>query len=230
MSTNTIIRLPKHATNEQIMSVIGRYVGSHSEKEGLNQPDCDFGLPCSENNTWHYLFFPKEEQFGIKAASHSFLSHGILSFPDITSQQWGWFFHQENEEDDWKTVRPGSHALAVAVGRRLVEFFGGEVVYSDCEEKDEPDFKRKNYQCEFPKRLKNQAPNSRFYQFQNALDKVSLISVQELDDGLRDCSRRDYNKSPLIHLRDLLVIKEEQDSLHKIFPSAIDNSTPRLRL
>lgn len=216
MGVNTVINLPLHVTNSRILQVLGKYVGSPCFKDQFDSVKgkevVDFDAPCSESNSWHYEFPRNHKNFKIDFKYSNDGSSGSLNFTDGAETDWAWFFHQENEDEKFKTIRPGCHALAIACGKMLVQVFGGHVIYADTD--DKIDFLIKNKDAWFPKKLKNQDSNNRWYQFQNLLDKVPLITGADLDDAA-ELSSGTLNEKTL-KLKEYVDIWVQKEKLEQI--------------
>ena len=103
--------------------------------------------------------------------------HGTFVFQDPLGQCWDWFAHLTDEEDHPGIIlRPGSHVMAVAVGKKLIEMFGGSMIYNDSN-----DIKMTilNKDALFPKKLKKQSSNDRWYQFYQALHDIPILRVDD---------------------------------------------------
>ncbi len=95
----------------------------------------------------------------------------------------------------WNTVSPSSTPLWCAVGKRLVEFFGGYVVYNDCAEGRKNRYRRKGTS---PKdRYGHHPDNDRGWaKFQKALFALESLTPKEVRAmkrvaGYVDCFEND---------------------------------------
>jgi hypothetical protein len=94
-------------------------------------------------------------------------------------------FHYEYERSDGRLLMPRSNAFWVAIGKRLVDFFGGTVDYNDCDDV-EVDYQRPK------KSRKLNAPTSgaEWTAFQERLLAVKPLSAKELENAYRPQRRR----------------------------------------
>ena len=238
MATSANIRLPLHVKGEHILQVIGKCVGVPFRKETFedykgDRPVFDPAVPGSNENPWHITFCPEGSVFELTPAKNSSLSFGQLFFTDMADQRHSWSFHQETDTDDHKLVSPVSSSLAVAVGRRLVLFFGGALQVNDNKESD-PEYRKSPRSALFPpprrrREDENPDPNERWYAFQNALNEVQPITVRELRAASKvsahGLSERDQA---------LLVVLEREEQRMKLarsvesIPYAPSKRSPRL--
>lgn len=83
------------------------------------------------------------------------------------------FYHYECEQGG-RLLNPRSTAFWIAVGKRLVDFFGGELIYNDCDNKVD-------YSVLAKPRIDNSPSDGHlWYNFQERLEKVVPITKEEL--------------------------------------------------
>ncbi len=97
------------------------------------------------------------------------------------------YYHFEAENGKGRLLNPKSTDFWIAIGRRLVDFFGGELDYSDCDI-DDVDYARKskgnNLNCP-----SNGKP---WMSFQNRLMEIKPIHISEMSSGLGAYSSDGY--------------------------------------
>lgn len=233
MGVNTKIRLPLHVSTDRITQFVARVAGHpigqdsfsdhtihrvNGRLETISTPrPFDPSLPSSKANSWHVEFVgPYDQRPHIKASEGNGLGFGSLIFRDAVGHSHSWYIHAETENEDFRELSPGCHGLAVAVGRRLVKFFGGNIQYSDAREDRPFDLRVSNTQATFPKKLKSQSSDDRWYQFHNALFSEPVLSSQELKQAIDEFGANDYHLQLLEHL----VSSEKKAELERIAAAA----------
>lgn len=82
-----------------------------------------------------------------------------------------WHYHFEDDRSDWRCLSPGSHALAIAVGRELVKLFGGTVQYNDAEG---------GIQFRRPKKTNYSSTDAQFAAWQKKLAALKPLTVKQV--------------------------------------------------
>lgn len=184
MSNDCRIELPLHVRSKQVLEVIGKLLGMPFEVKTDKKPprgwmssnsseNCSFDstLPCSPENDW-YLFFNDS----LKQESYINIINIIsMKFEDLAGSGYDWNFHVETVDENCKLLTPNSYLVAGAVGKKLVDFFGGTVIYSEDKE-----LEYKNNTPLFPPKLSTQTSNDRYYQFYNSLYSIKMITANDL--------------------------------------------------
>lgn len=238
MGANTKIMLPLHVRSEHILQVVGKCVGVSFVKEAFEGnngviPEFDPDAPGSNQNPWH-ITFKSRQSFQVLAAQGDRLDFGQMLFTDIAGQAHGWYFHQETDTEDHKRLDPPSSSLGVAVGRRLVRFFGGHVQYNDGNSAPHMHYRRSPKTAHYPppaRRMLDEdcEPNIRWYLFQNALDVEPLVSIKELQQASKLAAYGLTDRDKLLMER--LVVEEESLQMKQALrgvPAAPSRPTPRL--
>lgn len=241
MGTSTKIHLPHSAQSRKILEVIAKVLGMPSEIENLYKEQAPVGkfhtprkpkpidpsLPSSEDNPWHLEFEGGINELKVISNSSSYdaLSHGSLIFKDITGHAYSWMLHNETEEENIRCINPGSHPVAVAVGLRLVKFFGGSVFYDDSRDGDAPGakFRRSPGRAKYPPKTKEQTSNDRWHQFQNVLRAEPMLTIKELEYAATLAAYSQAETS--VNLLARLKVEEERNLLDQA--SAPAHGTPR---
>lgn len=184
MSVDTKLALPLHVHHAKIHKVIAKSMGVPMERQllgpgvsGVYEGD----EPCGPGATWSW-WVKKEHQEDLKVVMPNGprvdLSHAWLLVRDPTGFEQRWYLGQESEEELEKPMGRGFNAISIAIGRRLVRFFGGTLQYSDST--DAIDERVDPKKAMYPAPRKGQDSNERFDAFQNALTQVQLLSTREL--------------------------------------------------
>ena len=71
---------------------------------------------------------------------------------------------------------PTSNAFWIAIGRRLVKFFGGSICYSDCDGKV-------NYRAKRPRRRNNPSNGKEWQRFEQAMFDVKPLTKDEINQA-----------------------------------------------
>lgn len=134
MGTNTKIRLPLGTHSQDILLVTGRCMGAAMVPQPLT-PHADTTQLSSENNRWAYVL--NDGDFSVEMANSKRLmgAYGELHFAAFKKVNYEWYLHMEDENEEHVLLNPGSHPVAIAMGCRLVDFFGGTVQYNDSNER-----------------------------------------------------------------------------------------------
>jgi hypothetical protein len=204
MGINARIYLNPHTNATHVHEVCQKVVGVNFNiktfsKGGIDS--IDLKKPSSKENSW-YLKPGKESQGNIELSDVNYFN---LNFKDVADNSYSCLFHFNVEDDEYsfnneKLMGPPSTPVWCAIGKRLIDFFGGKMLYSDAVDFDE----LKNwYFCEtpkFPSKTKGQSGDDRWYQYYNLLKNEPLLTHKEIIDmkdktsywNERDSSLSDY--------------------------------------
>jgi hypothetical protein len=239
MSSNTHIRLPASTPNRRILDVISRLVGQPlarvaQEKGRRGRGLGDPALPASEDNPWTVSFDevpgrarnPRSGR-GIQVIDMEGMDAEMahVQFRDAGGNYHSWYLHMPGaDENEFKLLSPGAHAMALAVGRRLVDFFGGNLTEDDSS--DSVDYRVRPAKALLPPKTKDQDPNDRYYQYHNALANLTPLTTADLEWAEERMGSGDAHmpalKSALDELeriRDIAALKASmEDTLPKARP------------
>jgi hypothetical protein len=182
MGVDTKIILSPHAKAEQVLEVIQKIIGVEFEYHTFEKVKPDFAKPSSKDNAWHCK--PKESSDNyIKLEAVDYFT---LHFKDCAGNQYYTLFHLDNEDYDTelsKLMGPRSTGVWCAIGKRLVDFFGGKMMYADCNDWDDPNnwYISKN-SPKYPMKVKGQSGDDRWYQYYNALNNEPILDSKEILD------------------------------------------------
>ena len=216
MGTDTRIYLSNHAKTEQVFEVIQKIMGADFTQSALGGKSINKNKPSSEGNSW-YIKFKKNGSNDIKLSDKTYFQFYFLD-PIGNTQSTLYFFEgTENaySYDQEKYMNPSSSAIWGVLGKRLVDFFGGKVLFSDSADSDNPDNWHICENPKFPKRIKGDDDNERYYLYNNLLFNEKLITSNELEK-MREVTRYwDEDDSKLLdYLKKYEEAKELSDSLH----------------
>lgn len=237
MGNNTNIHLPLSMSVDRLMQAIGKLAGTpyefdaHSVTTGslrnrtTTKPFFDPEQPSSPANDWHHEFHDK--MVWAEGIEGKGMSTVRVCFVDGAGNPWQWNFHAEDSDNpDVKTLAPDSHAMGIAIGRRLVEFFGGQITYNDA--KDGVDYEVPNKQALFPVKTLRQSSDDRWYQYENALRTLPVLTSTELEWAATQSS---YGKllKPEEALVNHLRAREKEHHLDTLLPPPSTKKAPGMR-
>lgn len=180
-------------------------------------PDYDPDKPASRENPWYIDIVDPDKEIGVRFYDRANTSSGQVYFKDMADNIHEWHLNTEPESEEGKLISPGSHGFAVAIGKRLVDFFGGSVVYNDSVD-DSPNYKVNPRKAKFPPKTKDQTSDDRWYQFYNALSNEPMLSAADLK---KSCDKYGASDRHLLLLQ-VLEAKERADRLEKVAQAVRD--------
>lgn len=229
MSINTCIHLPRSVRTTDLATVMNRLMGVPFEQgthveQSIRGPaksrPYQANEPSSSSNPWLLKFQYGPHQHTKYRASEGQLGMGYFAFMDGAQQHHEWFITLEGSEDPTDdcdiVLMPGSHPLAVAVGTRLVQFFGGKLMPNDSEG---------TYTLEVgPEQARYTGRSTeRFYDLQNALLATRPLHSEELRAAQALACHPHTNDS----LIEFLMQSEAQVLRESMTPSEPTPPTPR---
>lgn len=194
---NTTIHVPLHARVAQLQAVMLIAVG-HS-------------------------FAPQRIPQGLFSCTGIGFERGTLEFEDAAGGFHDWSFWAEDEADQFKTLCAPASPLAIAVGRRLVAVFGGEMKYvtPGVSRQTSPpsDVIVDDRQAWLLPPRRGDDGDRRWDQFQRALAAVTPIVPQELIDAL-PLAQASALTAQEQRLFDWLAGQQRQHGLNEALPVA----------
>lgn len=234
MSSDTKIYLSNHAKTEEVFKVILKIVGhdfnqySHQSGKHIKKSQ-----PSSEENSWTVRFEKNQgNEIRYPKKDLSFDPYFNFIFKDSIGVEHSCMFFFEGYDNEYscdneKIMNPSSTPLWGAIGKRLVDFFGGKVLFCDSADSDNPD----NWHvCDNPKyypKTKDESSNDRYYRYQNALFNEPVISSHEL--------KAMYDKTRYLDddIRGLVSYMEKYESaqyLSKTLSEQIEQATTKKKM
>ena len=174
MSVDCKINLPLYARSDNIIKVIAKLVGSDFEFSSYDQKPFSPEEPSSKENSWHIKLLSDNKLESTQPTSL------YLMFTTLSNTSYRWFCALEDEDETYKQILPSSYGLSTLIGKKLVDFFGGRVLYQDYYDWDDKKHTYFNENPKFPKITPEQTSDDRYYQFQNALLAEPRITSLEL--------------------------------------------------
>jgi hypothetical protein len=126
MGCDCKIRLPAKARVGEVADVIAKLFGCRSEIKNFDRSE---GIFCDIS--------------GVKTVPSSMVECCYIEISKPCGFKYQYLYHFE-AEDFGRLIMPASSALGIALGRRLVQYFGGSVDYNDCDE-EEANFRSRGY-------------------------------------------------------------------------------------
>ena len=229
MGVNTKIQLPLHVRGDYVLKVIAKVVGEPWSKGNFGKDRIihingrmetiketipfDPDQPPSETNNWHLQFENLHKTLKIQPSGFTHEMSTVM-FTDAGGTSHGWYFHTEDEHERFKQLSPAAHALAMAVGRRLVSFFGGQIIYHDSN--DKVNYRVSATKARFPKMKSSQTSNQRWDQFHGLLADEPMLTAAELRKAIERMGTRESDECLLKKLEAI----EKAQRLDQALPSA----------
>lgn len=180
MSINTKIYLNPHAHPKEVLEVIQKSLGTDFIQSGLRN-DFDPQKPTSKENSWS-LKLPKN----CGNIELTDVDYFTLNIKDPLNQNYNTLFFFKGEDDpevlnNEKLLSPKCSTIWLALGKKLVDFFGGKMLFSDSSSKENEKWYI-NKKGSFPQKMKGQSGDDRWYQYYNSLSKVKILTTQDLSE------------------------------------------------
>lgn len=172
--------MPLGTQTGRVLKVLARLIGTPYRIDDLSdQPKTDHDLPCGNGNSWCFRF--DKEHARLTSADDQDLSWGNMVLIDGAGQRWSWPIHAEMDTEDGVEVAFASNPLGVAICRRLLQVFGGQMECDDGKE-DKPGNKlsRSPLHALMPPMIPGADRNERWYRFQNLLKNQTVIKPEEI--------------------------------------------------
>lgn len=169
------VYLPITTCPQDMFCVILKLTGIVPTKDrlGKNRLAVNVEAPCTKENQWE-LVFNKPVETRRKEVSEG---HHHIEFHnyDTIPIPYSFDFYESKKIDggtlvDEKLLTGDFNAVTGVIGKRLVDYFGGRVVFSSND----------TYVCNQPKYLYVEEKEDDFMNFQNALYQESKITPQEI--------------------------------------------------
>ena len=169
MGVSTIIRLPRTCGIQNVANVIGVLAGLKAEKSDFRK-------------------FSNMDGYSARVTGVSFnvndtlpMSPTIVIRGDLIDEEriHHVMYFYENETWDGVTFNPPSTNFWVAIGKKLVDIFGGEVDYNDCDEWIR-DYVNGNHGSIAENRP---SKGDEWYAFQNMLLNLKSLTQEEMSNA-----------------------------------------------
>jgi hypothetical protein len=169
------IYLPSNTCPQDMFVTILKLIGIKPSKYrlGKNHMSVDVGQPCSKKNQWELVFTkPKATRREEISDQHNIIhieDYSLVPFPcSFDFYKYG----QIGEEilNKEQLLIGDFNAFTGIIGKRLVDFFGGRIVFSD----------NNSYICQKPKFNYSKAKITNLINFQNILSTEAKITPEEI--------------------------------------------------
>ena len=185
MSIDARIYLDGHANPKRVFDVIQKIVGVEFQYKSFNNDPFDENEPTGKNNSWHLKPVKNENEIVNKD-----IDYLTFEFQDLCNNHYLGMYHLYLEDDthalnNEKCMNPNSTPVWLAIGKRLVDFFGGKMMFADCSDDSDPKNWYIGKSAKYgPKNKESDANDgdSRWYQFFNALNTESMLTAKEIKD------------------------------------------------
>jgi hypothetical protein len=183
MGVDARIYLPPHAKSEQIFEIALKVLGNEFEKKYFDsRPVPDFEQPSSKKNSW-YLKLIEDSDHILDPERVDYFN---MQLKDCVGSIYQTLLHLECEDDDvypiCRLLSPTSTPIWAAIGERLVDFFGGKIIYSDSKDWEDPDNYYQVKEGKYPEKKPGQTSDERWYQYYNLLNSEPILSATEIKD------------------------------------------------
>lgn len=196
MSIDTKIYLNPHATLEKIMNVM-HYVSHVPQKYSILKSNSfkaiDFNRPPSLSNPFIIKSLQKNNIQPTETSPNLF----SYEFDDVCHEKHMFYVHTDitdNDfflEDGFKLISGNFHLFNLVLGKKLIDFFGGKMIYADCNSFDDPKnlyikpgvFKNRLHLFSKMKKEKkdlSQLSDYYFYEFYSKLYRFSKITAVDI--------------------------------------------------
>lgn len=232
MGVDAKIYLEPHARTSQIFDVILKVIGHefrptvlsiHKGKPNLSEPP-------SKNNRWHLKPVIDDDN----KIEPTDVRYNTISFQDAVGSNYNCLIHLDCEDEYFnygKSLNPSSTPIWHAIGKRLVDFFGGKMLYSDCSDYDDPNNWYVNENAKFPARVSGQDSDDRWYQFYYALFNEPILLSKEIIEN-KDVYKylHDREKQLFDYLEYLEKVKLVEIEVDELKESLELNSTVKKKI
>lgn len=182
MGTSVNIYLEPHAQTEKIFEVILKILGHDFDFDHFISGSIpDYSLPSENKNSWYLT--PKENHFNkIDMETPSWF---IFNFNDLAGNRINIHIHTDSEDGHLpicKSLIMNSSATWCAIGKRLVDFFGGKMIYSDGKDMEDENNCYLVENPKFPIRTMGVHSDIRWHLYYNLLNNEKTLTAQEIKD------------------------------------------------
>ena len=226
MSVHTKTYLQPSATSDRVHQVLARLLGLPFEVLTPEGARCEPSEPCSSRLIWHLRF--NHNHLRVRSVVED-ISGGLLRVTPPAGPTLEWHFHSETKEhESMRLVSASSTPLVAAVGKRLVDFFGGHLIVRD--EDGQIHHEVEVAHSAMGRQRRQNTPDDRWRKFQNALLAAHPLLPSEVL-GMETQTQWDTQDTQMFygellgHLRSLRA-----ETLNAQWPEVPPTSRPRPRV
>lgn len=215
MGVDTRIILKNHASVEKVYDVLAVVLGAEKTYKSYSNPeDYDITKPSERGNGWCIKVLHNEND----KAEYKDFTYFDVQVTDICGNQFNTLYFYDI--DDSPDIQNGERMLSprcsgawLAIGKKLVDFFGGEMVIADCNDFDDPD---NLYKVETPMYSPlMEGGDDRWYAFNNALKALEPLTGKDILEFKDICAYWGDREDSLInHLSKITQHRELQKELN----------------
>src|SRR5579875_1394623 len=164
MGSNTKIYLNNYAKTEEVFKVIQKVMGAEFTQSVSGGRTINKNKPASQTNPW-IIKFKKNEDNRIKLSSETYFQFYFLN-PIENIESTLYFFEGMDSDYSYqqeKYMNPSSSPIWGVLGERLVDFFGGKVLYNESADSDNPNNWHVCDNPKYPRRTKYEDDDTRYF-------------------------------------------------------------------
>ena len=188
MGVDTKIYLENHANVEKVYDVIARTLGAELKKyssKGLSNLDVD--EPSWNGNDWNVSVI-HDSRNGFKYVRPTYFD---LTLYDVCGQHYHTLFFYDVDDNEYaqngeRLLNPNASGVWLAIGKKLVDFFGGKMLISDADSWEDPNNWYVKEEGTYSKKINH--CDDRWYAYVNALDKTLPLSKEDLLEFKDKCA------------------------------------------
>ena len=216
------IYLNKNANLEKIVKVLLKVLGNELIYKNIDNKEIDINKETNKDNTWNLdLTNEMKNISATELVNNVFLFH--INVKDANQKLYRGTVFLDLPDDEYlaigkfdKLLDFDSNPITITFGKRLVDFFGGELIADNFEYKN----KKPKYNMKKPK----QNADEKFYEFYNLLKNEPIKEIKEI---LKNQEYASYNlKEEDLHF----LIKSDYDKLNKELNIIKTNNHKKIKL
>jgi uncharacterized protein YlbG (UPF0298 family) len=206
MNAKLKIFLPEYATSTKVFHVMSKFIGTPFYKSRSMKKYVDPALPCSIGNVWEIKFHHPYNS-SVTRVDHQNEHHERIKLCDTINVVHIFDYYSGGQVDGQNIKNKvllvvENNAVNGAIGKQLVDFFSGEMIAYDYEDPASTSkgvsYTYKSYIAIHPPFKKGKSIKKYTYQFENDLNEVQTINVNDLA-YMRDRTRWTDSDDLLFH-------------------------------
>ena len=187
MGVDCYIHLPLDVDVDDIAHVMSILVGNKPILEPIgNGRDGDDALACHVKGfRIEHTHTPHMTMINLELVGDAVNTHTGGLMVDGAEHHYCHFFWCHRDEQTGKITNclyPRSNAFWCALGKRLVQFFGGKVHFSDCEEAKGKNVYRSKRHCPTDRRGLTPHDGKKWNEYQKAMSELKPLTKEDLDE------------------------------------------------
>ena len=216
------IYLNKNASLEKIVKVLLKVLGNDLIYKNIDNKEIDINKETNKDNVWSLSLTNEVKNISAtELVNNMFLFH--INVKDANHKKYSGTIFLDLPDDEYlatgkfdKLLDFDSNPITITFGKRLVDFFGGELIADNFEYKN----KKPKYNMKKPK----QNADEKFYEFYNLLKNEPILELKEI---LKNQEYASYN----LEEEDLyFLIKSDYDKLNKELSIIKPNNHKKIKI